>query len=82
MRINSVTGTNSIYQISERREALSIALAIPGDKQMPQPNLSAMSVDALLKLRDDINKTLTAKPMNYEVSFRCWADPPFSVEAG
>lgn len=58
MRINSVTGTNSIYQISERREAPSIALAIPGDKQMPKANLSAMSVDALLKLRDDINKVL------------------------
>ena|SRR6516162_3905964 len=25
---------------------------------MPQPNLSSMSVDALLKLRDDINKIL------------------------
>jgi hypothetical protein len=25
---------------------------------MPQPNLSSMSVDALLKLRDDISKTL------------------------
>jgi DNA-binding protein H-NS len=28
---------------------------------MPQPNLSAMSVDALLKLRDDINKVLDRK---------------------
>ena len=28
---------------------------------MPQPNLSAMSVDALLKLRDDINKVLERK---------------------
>ena len=28
---------------------------------MPQPNLSAMSVDALLKLRDDINKMLDRK---------------------
>jgi DNA-binding protein H-NS len=28
---------------------------------MPQPNLSAMSVDALLKLRDDINKILDRK---------------------
>jgi hypothetical protein len=28
---------------------------------MPKPNLSAMSVDALLKLRDDINKTLGRK---------------------
>jgi DNA-binding protein H-NS len=32
-----------------------------GDKQMPKPNLSAMSVDALLKLRDDINKALERK---------------------
>jgi DNA-binding protein H-NS len=33
-----------------------------GDKQMPRPpNLSAMSVDALLKLREDINKTLDRK---------------------
>jgi DNA-binding protein H-NS len=28
---------------------------------MPKPNLSAMSVDALLKLRDDINKILGRK---------------------
>ena len=28
---------------------------------MPQPNLSSMSVDALLKLRDDINKILDRK---------------------
>ena len=28
---------------------------------MPQPNLSAMSVDALLKLRDDIDKILDRK---------------------
>jgi DNA-binding protein H-NS len=28
---------------------------------MPKPNLSGMSVDALLKLRDDINKTLDRK---------------------
>ena len=28
---------------------------------MPKPNLSAMSVDALLKLRDDINKVLSRK---------------------
>jgi DNA-binding protein H-NS len=28
---------------------------------MPKPNLSAMSVDALLKLREDINKTLGRK---------------------
>jgi DNA-binding protein H-NS len=28
---------------------------------MSKPNLSAMSVDALLKLRDDINKTLDRK---------------------
>jgi DNA-binding protein H-NS len=28
---------------------------------MPRPNLSAMSVDALLKLRDDINKILARK---------------------
>ncbi len=28
---------------------------------MPKPNLSSMSVDALLKLRDDINKTLDRK---------------------
>jgi DNA-binding protein H-NS len=28
---------------------------------MPKPNLSAMSVDALLKLRNDINKTLDRK---------------------
>jgi DNA-binding protein H-NS len=28
---------------------------------MPKLNLSAMSVDALLKLRDDINKTLDRK---------------------
>jgi hypothetical protein len=28
---------------------------------MPKPNLSAMSVEALLKLRDDINKTLDRK---------------------
>jgi DNA-binding protein H-NS len=28
---------------------------------MPKPNLSAMSVDALLKLRDDINKVLNRK---------------------
>ena len=28
---------------------------------MPKPNLSAMSVDALLKLRDDINKILNRK---------------------
>jgi DNA-binding protein H-NS len=32
-----------------------------GDKQMPKPNLSSMSVDALLKLRDDINKILDRK---------------------
>ena len=29
---------------------------------MPQPNLSAMSVDALLKLRDDINKVRFSMP--------------------
>jgi DNA-binding protein H-NS len=28
---------------------------------MPKPNLSAMSVDALLKLRDDIEKTLSSR---------------------
>jgi DNA-binding protein H-NS len=28
---------------------------------MPKPNLSSMSVDALLKLRDDINKALDRK---------------------
>jgi DNA-binding protein H-NS len=28
---------------------------------MPQPNLSSMSVDALLKLREDINKVLGRK---------------------
>jgi hypothetical protein len=28
---------------------------------MPRPNLSAMSVDALLKLRDDIDKALDRK---------------------
>jgi DNA-binding protein H-NS len=28
---------------------------------MPQPNLSSMSVDALLKLRDDINRALDRK---------------------
>jgi DNA-binding protein H-NS len=28
---------------------------------MPKPNLSAMSADALLKLRDDINKALDRK---------------------
>jgi len=28
---------------------------------MPQPNLSAMSVDALLTLRDDINRALERK---------------------
>jgi DNA-binding protein H-NS len=28
---------------------------------MPKPNLSAMSVDALLKLREDINKVLERK---------------------
>ena len=28
---------------------------------MPKPNLSSMSVDALLKLRDDINKVLDRK---------------------
>ena len=28
---------------------------------MPKPNLSAMSVDALLKLREDINKALNRK---------------------
>jgi DNA-binding protein H-NS len=28
---------------------------------MPKPNLSAMSVEALLKLRDDINKILDRK---------------------
>jgi DNA-binding protein H-NS len=28
---------------------------------MPQPNLSSMSVDALLKLRDDIDKILNRK---------------------
>jgi DNA-binding protein H-NS len=32
-----------------------------GEKQMPKPNLSAMSLDALLKLRDDINKILDRK---------------------
>jgi DNA-binding protein H-NS len=32
-----------------------------GDKQMPKPNLSAMSVNELLKLRDDINKVLDRK---------------------
>jgi hypothetical protein len=28
---------------------------------MPKANLSAMSVDALLKLRDDIEKTLSSR---------------------
>jgi DNA-binding protein H-NS len=28
---------------------------------MPKPNLSSMSIDALLKLRDDINKILDRK---------------------
>jgi hypothetical protein len=28
---------------------------------MPKPNLSAMSVDALLKMREDINKILDGK---------------------
>jgi DNA-binding protein H-NS len=28
---------------------------------MPKPNLSAMSVEALLKLRDDIEKTLSSR---------------------
>jgi DNA-binding protein H-NS len=28
---------------------------------MPKPNLSSMSVDALLKLRDDIEKTLSSR---------------------
>jgi DNA-binding protein H-NS len=32
-----------------------------GDKQMPKPSLSSMSVDALLKLRDDIDKALDPK---------------------
>jgi DNA-binding protein H-NS len=32
-----------------------------GDKQMPRPNLSSMSVDALLKLRDDISRALDRK---------------------
>jgi len=32
-----------------------------GEEQMPKPNLSAMSVDALLKLRGDINKILDHK---------------------
>ncbi len=33
----------------------------PWRQQMPQPNLSSMSVDALLKLRDDINEVLDRK---------------------
>jgi DNA-binding protein H-NS len=32
-----------------------------GDKQMPKPNLSAMSVNDLLKLREDIDKALDRK---------------------
>jgi hypothetical protein len=32
-----------------------------GDKQMPKPNLSTMSVDAFLKLPEDINKALDRK---------------------
>jgi DNA-binding protein H-NS len=32
-----------------------------GDRQMPKPNLSSLSVDELLKLRGDINKTLDRK---------------------
>jgi DNA-binding protein H-NS len=38
-----------------------IVMPHPGRYQMPKPNLSAMSVDALLKLRDDINKILNRK---------------------
>ena len=46
---------------------------------MPARSLRGMSVDALLKLRDDIDKALDrAKPTNCEVSFRYWADPPLS----
>jgi hypothetical protein len=32
-----------------------------GDKQMPQPSLSSMSVNELLKLRDDTSKILDRK---------------------
>jgi DNA-binding protein H-NS len=32
-----------------------------GDKQMPRPNLASMSVDELLKLRDDISRALYRK---------------------
>jgi DNA-binding protein H-NS len=32
-----------------------------GDKQMPKPNLSSMSVDALLKLREDIDQAVDRK---------------------
>jgi DNA-binding protein H-NS len=32
-----------------------------GDKQMPKLNLSAMSVDQLMKLREEINKVLDRK---------------------
>jgi DNA-binding protein H-NS len=36
-------------------------IASLGDKQMPKPSLAAMSVDALLKLREDIDKALDRK---------------------
>jgi DNA-binding protein H-NS len=32
-----------------------------GDKQMPKPNLSSMSIDELLKLREDISRALDRK---------------------
>jgi hypothetical protein len=36
---------------------------------MPARNLSSMSVDALLKLRDDIEKALSSRALSYGRSF-------------
>jgi hypothetical protein len=42
-----------------------------GDQQMAKPNLSSMSIDALLKLREDINEILlggSLGPKRLEIS--------------
>jgi hypothetical protein len=40
---------------------------------MPKPNLSSMSVDALLKLRDDISRALDRKANEFTKSaFDAW----------
>jgi len=36
---------------------------------MPMPNLSSMSVDALLKLRDDIGEVLTRRAAQLRMNF-------------